>query len=80
MLKCACGDPHSAYQPTVDHIRPIAGGGKDIKANMIICHRSTNEEKADRFPHWKANGSRFHAKKAKGVKNGYRIVNEERQA
>ncbi len=80
MLKSACGNPNSQYQPTIDHIRPIADGGKDTKANIIICHYLTNEEKADCFPHWKVNGSRFHAKKAKGLKNGYTIINEERKS
>ncbi len=78
MLKSACGNPNSAYQPTIDHIRPIADGGRDIKENVIICHHLTNEEKADSFPHWKANGLRFHAKKAKGVQNGYQIVEERK--
>ena len=80
MLKSACGDPYSAYHPTVDHIRHITDGGKDIKENIIICHHLTNEEKADSFPHWEANGFRFHAKKAKGSTNGYTIINEERKA
>lgn len=78
MLKSACGNPHSSYQPTIDHIRPIADGGKDTKANIVICHYSTNEEKADRFPHWEVNGLRFHAKKAKGVQNGYQIIEERK--
>lgn len=76
MKKAACGNPYSSYQPTIDHIRPLAAGGKDVKENIIICHYETNEEKADSFPHWKANGSRYHAKKKKGVQNGYEIVEE----
>ena len=76
MFKSACGNPHSAYQPTIDHIRPIADGGKDSKQNIVICHYLTNEEKADNFPHWKVNGMRCHAKKAKGVPNGYTIIKE----
>lgn len=79
MLKSACGDPHSAYQPTIDHIRPISNGGKDTKENIVICHHLTNEEKADSFPHWKANNMRFHAKRTKGLTNGYKIINEERK-
>ena len=78
MLKSACGNPHSAYQPTIDHVRPIAGGGKDTKANIVICHYLTNEEKANSFPHWKVNELRFHAKKTKGVQNGYSIIKERK--
>lgn len=80
MLKSACGNPHSKFQPTIDHIRPYADGGKDTKANIVICHYSTNEEKADRFPHWRVNGIRCHAKRTKGLKNGYTIINEERKS
>ena len=78
--KYACGNPNSRYQPTIDHVRPIADGGKDTKANIVICHYLTNEEKADCFPHWKSNGSRFHAKRIKGLKNGYTIIKEERKS
>ena len=79
MLKSACGNPHSAYQPTIDHIRPITDGGKDTKANIVICHYLTNEEKADNFPHWKVNQVRCHAKKAKGIQNGYTIIKERKE-
>ena len=80
MLKSACGNPNSAFHPTVDHVRPLADGGKDVKENVIICHHLTNEETDDSFPHWKSNGSRFHAKRIKGLKNGYTIINEERKS
>ena len=76
MLKAACGNPYSAYQPTIDHIRPIANGGKDVKQNIIICHYLTNEEKEDNFPHWRCNGVRCRAKKTKNVLNGYTIIKE----
>ena len=77
MMKSACGNPNSAYQPTIDHIRPLADGGKDVKENIVICHFSTNEEKADSFPHWKVNHMRFHAARTKGVSNGYTIIQEK---
>ncbi len=80
IMKSACGNPNSRFQPTIDHIRPIADGGKDTKANIVICHDLTNEEKADCFPHWKANGLRCHAKRTKGIQNGYSIIKEERKA
>ena len=37
----------SAYHPTLDHIRPLSAGGCDVPENIIICHRDTNEEKAE---------------------------------
>lgn len=63
MKKSACGDPNSSYHPTLDHIRPLSAGGCDILGNIEICHRDTNEEKADSFPHWKANGNNFRAER-----------------
>ena len=77
MLKSACGNPNSAYQPTIDHVRPLSNGGKDTKANIVLCHYETNEEKGNSYPHWKANDRRYHAKKKSGVSNGYEIVREE---
>lgn len=76
MLKSACGNPNSEYEPTIDHIRPRSGGGKDTKENIVICNWETNEEKAESFPHWKANGMRFHARKKKNTQNGYEIIKE----
>lgn len=76
MKKSACGDPNSAFQPTIDHIRPLSAGGSDVLGNIEICHRDTNEEKADNFPHWKANGERFRAKRVKGTRTDYTIENE----
>ena len=74
MKKSACGDPNSAYHPTLDHIRPLSAGGCDVLGNIEICHRDTNEEKADSFPHWKANGKRFRAERVKGSRSEYEIV------
>ena len=76
MMKSACGNPHSAYQPTIDHIRPISAGGKNVKSNIVIFHWETNEEKGDFFPHWQANGHRFHARRTNGESNRYGIVKE----
>lgn len=76
MLKSACGNPNSAYQPTIDHIRPLSKGGKDVRENIILCHRDTNEEKADHYPHWKVNNISFHAERTKGIQNGYKITKE----
>ena len=73
MKKSACGDPNSKYHPTIDHIRPISKGGKDIKGNIEICHRITNEEKGDTFPTWKTNGKIFQAVRVKGTSDEYQI-------
>ena len=77
MLKSACGDPDSAYHPTLDHIRPLSAGGSDVIGNIEICHRDTNEEKADSFPHWKANGRRYIAVRVKGSRNEYEIYKQD---
>ena len=74
--KSACGNPNSAYHPTIDHIRPISAGGHDVLGNIEICHRDTNEEKADSFPHWKANGTRYIAIRVKGSRNEYEIYKQ----
>lgn len=76
MLKSACGNPYSEYHPTLDHIRPLSKGGLDIIENIVICHRDTNKEKANIFPHWKTNGKRFKAIRVKGKRSAYDIVNE----
>ena len=73
MKKSACGNPKSKYHPTLDHIRPISMGGADAPENLIICHRDTNEEKGDCFPHWVANGKKYKAIRVKGNRNAYRI-------
>ena len=59
MKKSACGNPKSQYHPTIDHIRPLSYGGTDSLENIAICHRDTNKEKSDNFPHWRANGIDF---------------------
>ncbi|MDE5545851.1 MAG: HNH endonuclease [Anaeroplasmataceae bacterium] len=74
MKKTACGNPDSKYHPTLDHIRPISKGGKDIKGNLKICHTLTNEEKGDDFPHWMTNGKKFKAKKKDGELGSYIVV------
>lgn len=74
--KSACGNPQSQYHPTLDHIRPLSAGGKDVKGNLKICHIYTNQEKGDNFPHWKANGKKFKAIRKKGVADFYKIVED----
>ena len=77
MKKSACGNPNSAFEPTIDHIRPLSEGGKDVKENIELCNYRTNEEKGDNFPHWVANGNRYKAVKTKYVANGYTIVSDD---
>ena len=74
MKKSACGNPNSSYHPTIDHIRPLSAGGSDVLGNIEICHCDTNEEKANSFPHWKANGKNFRAERVKGTRTEYEIV------
>ena len=76
MKKSACGNPNSRFHPTLDHIRPLSDGGSDVEENLIICHRDTNEEKADFFPHWIANGKRYHARRVKGSRVAYEIIED----
>lgn len=75
MKKSACGNPHSRFHPTIDHIRPLSDGGQDTLDNIVICHSTTNEEKANSFPCWVANGEKFHAVRVKGTRGKYQIVN-----
>lgn len=74
--KSACGNPNSAYYPTLDHIRPLSKDGKDVLENIVICHRDTNKEKADSFPHWKSNGYAFKAIRVKGSRVSYKIIDD----
>lgn len=37
MKRSACGNPNSAYHPTIDHIRPLSAGGSDVLGNIEIC-------------------------------------------
>lgn len=74
MKKSACGNPNSDFHPTLDHIRPLSDGGLDVLENIEICHRITNEEKGDDFPHWETNGKRFKSIRVKGNKKAYKII------
>ena len=77
MKRSACGNPNSSYYPTLDHIRPLSAGGSDVIGNIEICHRDTNSEKADKFPHWNANGKCFRAERIKGTRTDYEITKLE---
>ena len=73
MVKADMGNATSKYSPTIDHIRPLSRGGKDSIENIVICNRITNQEKADSFPNWAANGKRFQAKRVRGTSDEYDI-------
>ena len=70
MDKSAYGDRESKFGWNVDHILPQSKGGKTADHNLVCCHILTNDEKADRFPAFVANGIRFEIIK---VENHYEI-------
>ena len=70
MMKGAYNDRNSAYGWNLDHILPQSKGGKTTESNLICCHILTNDEKADKFPCFSANGKQFEIVK---VENHYEI-------
>lgn len=76
IMKGAYNQRNSQFGWNVDHIFPESKGGKTTDANLICCHILTNDEKADKFPSFVANGKRFNAVR---VENHYEIqpVNED---
>lgn len=71
IAKAAYNDRNSAYGWNVDHILPQSKGGKTADYNLICCHILTNNEKADKFPCFKANGKEF---EIQGRQNHYEII------
>ena len=59
IAKAAYDNRNSAFGWNVDHILPQSRGGKTADHNLICCHIDTNDEKADRFPCFNANGKQF---------------------
>ena len=70
IAKGAYNDRNSEYGWNVDHILPQSKGGKTADYNLICCHIKTNDEKADKFPCFVANGIKFEIVK---VENHYEI-------
>jgi len=70
IAKGAYDDRNSEYGWNVDHILPQSKGGVTAEHNLICCHIATNDEKADRFPCFNANGISFEIIK---VQNHYEI-------
>ena len=71
IAKAAYNDRNSNYGWNVDHILPQSRGGKTADHNLICCHIQTNDEKADKFPCFKANEKEFEIQKRQ---NHYEIV------
>ena len=76
IAKGAYNDRGSEFGWNIDHILPQSRGGRTADHNLVVCHILTNDEKADRFPAFKANGIEFEIIK---VENHYEIcrVNPE---
>ncbi len=70
MVKGAYNDRNSDYGWNVDHILPQSQGGKTADYNLICCHILTNDEKANKFPCFVANSTKFEILK---VENHYEI-------
>ena len=70
MLKAAYDDRNSEYGWNIDHVLPQSKGGKTAEHNLVCCHILTNDEKADKFPCFNANGHEFEILK---VQNHYEI-------
>jgi hypothetical protein len=71
IARAAYNDRNSEYGWNVDHILPESRGGKTADHNLICCHILTNDEKADKFPCFVANGSEFEIQKRQ---NHYEII------
>ncbi len=70
IAKGAYNDRNSDFGWNVDHIQPQSKGGVTADHNLVCCHILTNDEKADKFPCFKANGYSFEIVK---VQNHYEI-------
>lgn len=71
IAKAAYNDRNSNYGWNVDHIFPLLRGGKTADYNLICCHILSNDEKADKFPCFKANEKEFEIRRRQ---NHYEIV------
>lgn len=70
MAKGAYNDRGSEFGWNIDHVLPQSRGGKTADYNLVCCHILTNDEKADKFPCFKANGITYEIIK---VENHYEI-------
>lgn len=70
IVKGAYNDRNSEFGWNVDHILPQSRGGVTADHNLVIVNIKTNDEKADKFPGFVANGIKFTIVK---VENHYEI-------
>ena len=77
IAKGAYNDRNSEFGWNVDHILPQSKGGATADYNLICCHIKTNDEKADTFPCFNANGIAFEIVK---VQNHYEIRAKSKKA
>ena len=77
MDKAAYNCRNSRFGWNVDHIYPQSKGGKTADYNLICCNIQTNDEKADRFPCFRANGKAFEIQRRQ---NHYEIIPKSRKA
>ena len=70
IVKGAYNDRNSEFGWNVDHILPQSRGGVTADHNLVIVNIKTNDEKADKFPGFAANGKKFTIVK---VENHYEI-------
>lgn len=76
IAKASYNDRNSNFGWNVDHILPESKGGKTADHNLICCSIQTNDEKADRFPAFKANGKQFEIQRRE---NHYEIIEKSRK-
>ena len=76
IAKGAYNDRNSEFGWNVDHILPQSKGGATADYNLICCHIKTNDEKADTFPCFSANGIAFEIIK---VQNHYEIRQKSKE-
>lgn len=77
IAKGAYNDRNSKYGWNVDHILPQSKGGVTADHNLVCCHILTNDEKADSFPCFNANGVSFEIIK---VQNHYEICSKAKNS
>jgi hypothetical protein len=71
IARAAYNNRDSKFGWNVDHIMPQSRGGKTADHNLVCCHILTNDEKADKFPCFKANGKEYRIEKRQ---NHYEII------
>ena len=71
IARAAYNSRESKFGWNVDHILPQSRGGKTVDHNLVCCHILTNDEKADKFPCFKANGKEYEIQKRQ---NHYELI------